>query len=105
VNLESVEPNYLLAVAGGVAYFLLGWLWYALIFQKAWMAASGRTMEDMQGSPSVLMALTFVGGIVTSVVVAFLYEWAGGDGVVDGVAAGAIIGIGVVAMEGLKAVV
>jgi RsiW-degrading membrane proteinase PrsW (M82 family) len=111
VNLESLDfggSDYLGMVVGGLAYFALGALWYTLLFQKPWMAATGRSeqeFEAMQGASPVWMLATLAGAIVATAVIAIAYRWGGGDGVVDGIVVGAILGIGVAAMENLKNVI
>lgn len=37
------QINYLAVIAAAVSAFLLGGLWYSLLFGKQWMAASGMT--------------------------------------------------------------
>lgn len=106
MNLESLDLNYPIALLGGVVYFLLGWAWYSpFLLANRWLAAQGKTPDDISGGPGPLMALNFVASLVTAFVVAALYEWAAGDGVVDGLVAGLIVGVGVVAMESFKGVV
>lgn len=106
MTLEMVEFgwwNLLGIIAGGLAYFFLGALWYMKLFGKSWIAAIGRTREDFENvSPGAEMLLTLVGGIVTTAVLALVYEWAGGSTIFDGLVIGAIFGVGVAAMEGLK---
>lgn len=98
--------DYLAVVAGGVAYFALGALWFSALFGRRWMAATGRSAEEFaDASPGPGMLLTLVGAVVTAGVVAAVFGWAGGSGVLDGMAAGALIGVGVAAMEGMKGAV
>jgi len=107
MNLESLEIAYLFAVIGGVVYFLLGWAWYSpLMFVKPWLAAQGKTMESMSGSgPGPVMALSVLGSFVVVFAVAAIYEWASGDGLVDGIAIGLLVAVAIVAMENFKNVV
>jgi hypothetical protein len=106
VNLESLDLNYLIALLGGVVYFLIGWAWYSpFLFADRWMAARGKTSADMGAGPGPMMALNLVASLVTVFVVAAVYDWAAGDGLADGLVAGLIVGVGVVAMESLKGVV
>ncbi|MDA0815409.1 MAG: DUF1761 domain-containing protein [Chloroflexi bacterium] len=108
MNLEALDlvaRDYIGIFVGGIAYYALGALWYTVLFGKRWIAATGRTMEEFPKSSPAWMALTLIGGVVSTVVIAAFYQWGGGDGIVDGMAAGAIIGVGVVAMEMLKEVV
>jgi hypothetical protein len=104
MDLASPDLNYLAAVAGGVAYFAFGALWYTLLFGKRWMALRGMAADD-PGAPPAMMGLTAIAGIVSTLVVGAVYEWAGGTGPVDGLVVGLIIGAGVVAMESIKSVV
>lgn len=107
MDLASIEINILAAAVGGIAYFGLGALWYTFLFADRWMAARGTTAEQIaqEGGAGAMMALTLVAAIVSAFVIAAVYEWAGGTGPVDGLVVGAILGIGVAAMEGLKSVV
>jgi hypothetical protein len=109
MNLETLDFgmwNFIGVIAGGLANFMLGGLWYMLLFRKRWIAATGRTPEDFKdGSPGAGMLLTLGGCFVTTAVLAVVYQWAGGKTILDGVAIGAILGAGVAAMEGMKAAV
>ena len=106
MNLEAVDFGMwtiIAILAGGIANFMLGGLWYAVLFPRQWMAAIGRTKEDFQdASPGPGMLLTLVGCFLSTIVLAMVYQWAGGQNVVDGLLIGAILGIGVAAVEGLK---
>ena len=51
------------------------------------------------------MLLSLAGCLVATAVLALVYGWAGGDGVLDRLVAGAILGVGIAAMEFLKAAV
>jgi hypothetical protein len=106
VNLESVDPNYIAMLLAGVAYAALGALWYSpLLFSNLWIRLSGRPMDGEGGGGGAWIALTVVASIVSAAVIGVVYEWAGGDGVVDGLLVGGILFVGIVAMEGLKSVV
>jgi hypothetical protein len=104
-TLDFGGGEYLGILVGAIAYFALGALWYTVLFGERWRAATGRTREEFPNASPAWMALSFLAGIVTTAVVAALYTWSAGDGIGDGILAGAVIGIGVVAMEFLKNVV
>ncbi len=107
MNLETIEIAYLWAVLGGVLYFAIGWAWYSpLLFVNRWLAAQGRTMESTQGEQPdpVMLGLNLVASIIMVLVIAAVYEWAGGDGLVDGIVASLVVSVGVVAMESVKGV-
>lgn len=105
-GLEFGTSSYIGIVAGGLSYFALGALWYTALFRDRWMAATGRTRDEFtssaQDSSPAWMGLTLLGAIVSTAVVAVAYQWGGGEGVLDGLVVGAIVGVGVAAMEGLK---
>lgn len=65
--------NYISVIAGAVAAFLVGWLWYGPVFGKQWMAMMGYTKESiasMKMKPMTAMALGFVSSLVMAYVVA-----------------------------------
>ena len=102
MNLEALDlvaRDYIGIFIGGIAYYALGALWYTVLFGKRWIAATGRTMEEFPKSSPAWMGLTLVAAVVSTAVVAVLYQWGSGDGVVDGLIAGVIVGAGVAAME------
>lgn len=103
MDLASVDLNVLAALAGGVAYFALGALWYTLLFGK--MYRSLRNVTGDAAMPPVSMVLTLVAGLVSAGVIGVVYGWAGGAGLVDGIVVGLLLGVGIVAMEFLKNVV
>ena len=93
-------------LAGGLTNFMIGGLWYMKLFNKPWLQATGRTPEDfVDSSPGAGMLLTLGGCFVTTAVLAIVYQWGGGQTVLDGLAVGALLGAGVAAMEGMKAAV
>ena len=90
-------------LVGALVHFALGAVWYSPpLFAKPWAAALG--IEMGAGGPSIAVPLVVnaAGSIVTTAVVGILYLWGGGDGPLDGIAAGLLIGAGIVAMENLN---
>lgn len=49
------ELNIWAALVGGVAYFMIGWLWYGPLFGKAWMKEKG--MEEHPEPPEPIIFL------------------------------------------------
>jgi hypothetical protein len=109
MTIELVEfgwRNFLGILAGGLANFILGGLWYMMLFSKRWIEATGRTPDDFKdASPGAGMLLTLGGCIVTTAVLALVFGWAGGVTLLDGIIVGIILGAGVAAMEGMKTAV
>jgi len=47
-------------LAGTAAFFLVGALWYGIVFSKAWQRAAGLSNSQLrQGNMAVIFALTF----------------------------------------------
>lgn len=105
MNWDTLEFGWRVWVGiavGGLANFMLGALWYMALFQKPWAAATGRSPEEFGDGPGPVMLLTLVGAVASTFVLALVYQWAGGLGVVDGLLIGALLGIGIAAVEGMK---
>ena len=105
MNLDTVDINYLAVIVGAIVYYALGFAWYSFIVGDRWLAATGRTREDISGGPGPLIVVFWIAGFIAASVIASVYEWAHGDGLVDGLVVGAILGVGLVMGEGLKKVV
>jgi hypothetical protein len=57
--------NHLATWVAAIAYFLLGWVWYAFLFGGPWMTFMGKTSPNM--SPMVsLYVESFVLGLILS---------------------------------------
>jgi len=91
--------NYLAVLAAAVSTFVLGGLWYSpLLFGKAWMRANNFNDAEVQTFSKARM---FGWSIVSSLVMAMnLAMFLGGPGTTAtwGLAAGALTGLGWVAM-------
>lgn len=59
-----------------VIQWVLGAVWYALLFRKPWMAAVGQTPGQKPKGAAVAMILSFIGGLVTSFVLVHVVYWA-----------------------------
>ncbi len=92
--------NYIAVVAAAVASFMLGWVWYSMLFQKQWMAALGKTPEECKDQPMPvgLMALTFVSLAVMALILAGVMGHLGPTGFTlkNGVITGALVWLGFV---------
>ena len=91
--------NYLAVLAAAVSTFLLGGLWYSpMLFGKAWMRANSFTDADLQTfSKARMFGWSFVFALVMALNLAmFLAD--PGTNVTWGMAAGALAGLGWVAM-------
>jgi hypothetical protein len=64
--MESV--NFLAVLVGGIAYMILGALWYSpILFGKAWMRGSGKTEEQVRAGFKYTSYLwAFVGSLLAA---------------------------------------
>ncbi len=94
-----MDINYLAVIAAALSTFLIGALWYSpLLFNDAWMKASGLKKEDVAGgNMAKIFGLAFVFELIMAAnLAAFL---AGADTTIQwGATAGALAGIGWVAL-------
>ena len=62
INLPAV-------LAGAAAFFIVGALWYGVIFSKAWQKAAGMSDEAVQsGNMAVIFGLTFAFEVLIAMV-------------------------------------
>jgi hypothetical protein len=64
VRMPINRINWLAVVAGGIIYFVWGWLWYGVLFQKQWSALH-------PGLPTTSSATPFIVSIVMAFVLSF----------------------------------
>ena len=105
--MQSVEFNWLAVVAAGIAAFVLGGVWYSPIgFVRPWQRLIGKTDEQLREGMSSMMAMgsQAVQQVVTTFAVATIVSWSGAGNVVEGLWVGVIVGVGVLAADGLKLV-
>ena len=91
------DINILAVIVAAASSFLLGGLWYSpMLFLRPWNKAMGRTEED-NGHPAKVFGLSFIFALVSAFVFARLL---GPNPVlIESVKAGAIVGVGFVAMS------
>ena len=98
--MEPYEINWLAVLVGALSSFAVGGLWYSpLLFTKPWLAAIGKTEEDMRagGSPVLPFILAFVMSAITAIVLSVVVDWAGADTLIEGLLLGLVVGVGLIA--------
>lgn len=81
----NMKLNWLGVIVATVAAFMIGWLWYGMIFEAQWMALSG--VDPDAGSSTTAMAL----GVLQTLVVMIGLGWLIGrlgDGWMNGLKTG-----------------
>jgi hypothetical protein len=93
-----MKKNYLAVLVGGVAYWILGAVWFGLIFGKTWLALENLNPQQMQSMANPW--LPYVTSLVLDLLIAFalaeLCAWRGANTAARGAALGILIWIGFV---------
>jgi surface polysaccharide O-acyltransferase-like enzyme len=91
-----MKPNYVAVLVAALAYWLLGAVWYSVLFQKAWMALENISPEQAQaaGAPIAPLIISFVLNLVIAFVLAQLCAWRNANTAARGAALGILIWIG-----------
>lgn len=99
--MEMVALNYFAVIVAGVAYFMLGGLWYSpILFAKPWMAAlelSDADAERMQKGAGLAYATSFIGSLVAAFVLAMFINYAEATSLGRGFITGFFVWLGFVA--------
>lgn len=92
----DISINWLLVTGLSVAAWVLGFLWFVLIFGKAYMAGHGRTKAQLDRGPSMLVASFYqlIGAFVQVSVLAWVIKQTGVTTITDGAAMGALVWLG-----------
>jgi uncharacterized protein DUF1761 len=92
-----MKTNYGAIVVSAVAYWVLGALWYGVLFSQRWMALEGITMEQAKSMNPVLpYVITFVLNLVIAFVLAQVCLWRNANTAGRGAAVGVLLWIGIV---------
>lgn len=93
----DLDVNWLAVLVAAIAHQALGALWYGVLFRNAWLRAMGMTPEEVQAqAPGGEMALGVVASLLSALALAVILTFASDPELADGVALGAVAGIGFV---------
>jgi hypothetical protein len=95
--------NYLGILVAAVAIFLIGALWYTVLFGRQWVAAHGYTPEQVEGmkqGSGRAYGLSFLAYLVLAAVMDLLIIRMGIDTAIGGVKLGVVCWLGFVATIG-----
>jgi hypothetical protein len=70
------KMNWIAVLAASAVFYVIGFVWYGVVFADAWMSAMGVTEEDAGGEP-VWMALGAVITILQVIGLALVLKWKG----------------------------
>lgn len=69
--------NAVAVLAGSIVFYMVGFLWYGVLFSQAWMAAEGVTAEEAQEGSPIWMAGGFLITILQVVGLGLAIKWRG----------------------------
>ena len=92
-----MKTNYPAVAVAAIAYWVLGALWYALLFSKPWMALEHMTEEQARTMNPVLpYVITFLLNLLIAFVLAQLCLWRNATTAARGAALGILLWVGFV---------
>src|ERR1700754_337495 len=90
-----MRPNYVSVIVAAIAYWLLGAVWYSVLFNKAWMELEHVTPEQVSGAaPIAPYIISFLLNLVIAFVLAQICAWRNANTAARGAALGILIWIG-----------
>ena len=91
------DLNWLAVLVAGLAYFVIGALWYTdALMGRQYRSALGLD-PDIKGTPEVTpMVVNFVGWIVSAVALALVSVADGADSFADGLVLGLVVAVGLI---------
>lgn len=93
--MESVNINFIAVLLAATSNFLVGGLWYSVIFANKWQKLSGVTDKQLQSGNAKIFMVSY---ILSLIMAANLAAFIGSEGLAFGVFAGMAAGFGWVAM-------
>ena len=88
--------NWWAILVATAAAFALGGIWYGPVFGQAWMAAIGKSADDLKPSPMPFI-VSFFTALLTCIVLAVLMYDLAIETLGGGLAMGALVGVGFIA--------
>ncbi len=93
-----MKTNYLAVAVCAVVYWLVGGLWYGLLFGPRWTALENMTVEQGRSMSAALpYILTFLLDILIAYVLSQLCSWRNANTLGRGAAIGVLLWVGIVA--------
>jgi hypothetical protein len=91
---DIMKTNYPAVVVCAVVYWLLGAVWYAVLFAKPWMALEGPLPNAV--NPTLPYIISFLLDLLIALILAQICAWRNADTASRGAAIGIILWIGIV---------
>jgi len=95
---QDIDVNVLAVIVATVAAMALGALWYSpVLFARRWLAAVGKTQEEIGAGARIGYAVTSLAWLVVAFALSALVDWAAAETLVEGVLVGLVAWAGFVA--------
>ena len=92
-----MRTNYPAVLVAAIAYWVLGGVWYNVLFNKPWMALEHITMEQANSvSPVIPLVVSFLLELLIAYALAQLCIWRNANTVGRGASAGVLVWVGFV---------
>jgi hypothetical protein len=92
-----MRTNYPAILVCAIVYWLLGALWYAVLFTKPWMALEGPAVTRASNmTPALSYVITFFLNLLIAFVLAQVCIWRNANTAARGAAMGILLWIGIV---------
>ncbi|HVM75608.1 MAG TPA: DUF1761 domain-containing protein [Candidatus Saccharimonadales bacterium] len=91
-----MRTNYPAVLVAAIAYWLLGAVWYGVLFNKAWIELEHVTAEQMNASPVIPYIVSFLLEILIAYSLAQLCIWRNANTIGRGASVGVLVWIGFV---------
>jgi hypothetical protein len=87
--------NWLAVIVAGIAYFLLGAIWYSFLFKNAWIRLSGVNMNDPNLKKGVgrIMFTSLILMIIASLGIAIILVYLNPHTIMLGIKLGSLVGV------------
>lgn len=92
-----MKTNYVAVLVSAIVYWLLGAVWFGMLFSKPWMALEGITEAQAKSlNPVLPYILSFVLNLLIAFVLAQLCAWRSANTAARGASLGVLLWIGIV---------
>ena len=90
-----MKTNYAAVFIAAIAYWLLGAVWYGVLFSKPWMALENISIEQAKSiNPVLPYVITFVLNLLIAYALAQICIWRNADTIGRGASVGVLLWIG-----------
>lgn len=93
----QMHVNYVALIVAAAIQWVVGALWYGVVFKKSWMKLTGKTEAGSGGRAAFAMVCSFVASLILVFVLAQIFAMAGTTGFMNGLALAVVCWLGFMA--------